>query len=162
MSTEKLNVNVLVAARNEYTDELKETLAPLLLEGFVTIFDVAEKKQEEEGTYKPIMQFQLFLRDIPKWNQSILVDETNRILDKIPYLQKLLTAIFVSHVKILSSIKLGGSHKNIQIKIPPSDILIHKLYIICAQEIFKKNFVDQIQDQLKNQKIDTDKNVKKL
>lgn len=137
MSKEKINVNVLVTARNEYTTQLKENLAPLLLEGFVSIYNDAVELQEKEGTYQFIKQFQLFLKDIPKWNQTILVDETNRILEKIPYLQKLLTAIFVSHVKILSSIKLGGSHKNIQIKIPPSDILIHKLYISCAQEIYK-------------------------
>jgi hypothetical protein len=134
---ERLNVNVLVTARNEYTEQLKDFLSPLLLEGFIAIYEDAVKIQDEEGTYQYIKQFQLFLRDIPKWNQTILVDETNRILEKIPYLQKLLMAIFVSHVKILSSIKLGGSHKNIQITIPPSDILIHKLYITCAQEIYK-------------------------
>ena len=45
----------------------------------------------------------------------------------------LLTAVFVSNVKILAAIKLKGNSKNIKIKIPTTNIFIHKIYTSCAK-----------------------------
>jgi hypothetical protein len=48
----------------------------------------------------------------------------------------IVTAIFVSNVKILASIRLKGNNENIKVKIPTSDIFIHSIYIEAAQKIF--------------------------
>ena len=131
-----LNVSVLGAAKETYIKQLKTDLTPLIHEGFISLWEDAEQKEKEQGGYNYLRQFQLFLKDIPNWNQSILEDETERILDKVEYLMQLITAIFVSHVKILSSVRLGGDNRNIRIKIPKSDIFIHKVYINAAEMFY--------------------------
>src|SRR5574343_10170 len=115
---EKINVGVLVTARNEFMEHLKKKLSPLIMEGFISLYKDAVETQNREGSYKYTKQFQIFLNGIPDWNQTILVTETKRITSQIDFLQKLVTAIFISEVKILTSIRLGGDKRDIEIKIP--------------------------------------------
>jgi hypothetical protein len=53
----------------------------------------------------------------------------------------IVTAIFVSNVKILASIRLKGNDDNIRVKIPTSDIFIHSIYIEAAQQIFSNPYL---------------------
>jgi hypothetical protein len=48
----------------------------------------------------------------------------------------IVTAIFVSNVKILASIRLKGNNDNIKVKIPTCEIFIHSIYIESAQQIY--------------------------
>jgi hypothetical protein len=50
----------------------------------------------------------------------------------------LVTAIFVSHVKILACVRLKGEHKNIKIKIPNMETFVHKIYILVCNKFYNK------------------------
>ena len=128
-----LNIDVVVQAHKEYLKQLQRILTPIIQEGFFSIMNDAYEQNEEDNKLR---QFQIYLKQIPKWNQSILDIETKRIKEKIPYLMDLVTAVFVSQVKILASVRLGGSHKNIKIKIPTSEIFIHSVYIRGAERFY--------------------------
>ena len=130
--SKKLNISVLVAARDEYIDQLKRILIPLIIQGFNSIYADALKLNQR----KPLYKFQELLKEIPKWNQTILQEESKRIKRKCSYIMDIVTAIFVSNVKILASIRLKGNNENIKVKIPTSDIFIHSIYIESAQKIF--------------------------
>jgi len=131
-----LNVSVLGAAKEMYIKQLKIALTPLIHEGFVSLWEDAQKKEEEQGGYNYLKQFQIFLKDIPNWNQSILEEETRRITSKIDFLMELVTAIFVSHVKILASVRLGGKNRNIRLKVPMDLVFIHQVYTNAAEMIY--------------------------
>jgi len=131
------NIGVLVAAREFYMEYLKKYLSPLIVEGFHSIWTDAVNKETQEGKYEYIKTFQRLIKLIPGWNSTILEDETNRILERIPFLMKNVTAIFFSSVKILASIRTNrSSAPNIQIKIPDPDQLIHDIYIKSAYNIY--------------------------
>ena len=76
-----------------------------------------------------LRNFQIFCKAIPTWNDTLLNNESDRIKKACPFLMDLLTAVFVSNVKILAAIKLKGNSKNIKIKIPTTNIFIHKIYL---------------------------------
>ena len=59
---------------------LVENLTPLLVEGYVSIFEDAVKKEPLE--YKQIRQFQNFLKQIPRWNDTILNSENTKNIRK--------------------------------------------------------------------------------
>ena len=128
-----LNISVLVAARDEYIEQLKCILTPLILQGFNSIYKDALAITEGK---RVLYKFQELLKEIPKWNQTILQEESKRIKKKCPYIMDIVTAIFVSNVKILASIRLKGKNENIRVKIPTSDIFIHSIYIETGQQIF--------------------------
>jgi hypothetical protein len=148
--SKNLNISVLVAARDEYIDQLKCILVPLILQGFNSIYQDALKLSENKRT---IYKFQELLKQIPQWNQTILQEESKRIKKKCPYIMDIVTAIFVTNVKILASVRLKGSKDDIRVKIPTSDIFIHGIYIESAHQIFydpflfyHKNNFDKIQE----------------
>jgi hypothetical protein len=133
----RLDVNVLVAAREEYTNLLKQYLCPLIIEGFISIWKDAVDTEEKKGSYYYIQTFQIFLKEIPTWNQTILNYETDRIEKVIPFFMKFVTAIFVSHVKILAAVKIPGTEdRKISLKIPHANVIIHDIYIKAAQNIY--------------------------
>lgn len=129
---DNLNISVLCAAKEEYLNQLKHYLAPIIQEGFESIYEDAQLTEPNAI----LRQFQIFLKQIPRWNQTLLETETKRIRDKCPFLMDLVTAIFVSHVKILASVRLGGDHKNIKLKIPTSEIFVHGIYVNSAEKFF--------------------------
>lgn len=137
MST-KLNISVLVAARDEYIEQLHSILSPLIVQGFTSIYKDAQERSKGKKT---IYAFQEFLKKIPTWNQTILQNESKRIKQKCPYIMDIVTAIFVSNVKILASIRMHGKNDNIKVKIPTSDIFIHSIYIEAAQQFFYDAFL---------------------
>jgi hypothetical protein len=131
--SKNLNISVLVAARDEYIEQLKSIISPLIIQGVNSIYQDALKVSQGKNI---IMTFQQFLKDVLTWNQTILQEEAKRIKRKCPYIMDIVTAIFVSNVKILASIRLKGNNDNIKVKIPTCEIFIHSIYIEAAQQIF--------------------------
>jgi len=132
-----LNISVLGAARETYTEQLRLHLTPLIYQGFVCLYEDAKIRESETHEFgNELKQFQILLRDIPYWNQSVLEKETERILDAIDFLMDLVAIIFVSHAKILYSVRVGGNGKNIRIKLPTSEIFIHSVYCKAAEMIY--------------------------
>ena len=58
-----------------------------------------------------------------------------------PYLMDLITAIFVSHVKILSCVRLKSDNKSIKIKVPSLNTFLHKLIIKCCETIYYNTLI---------------------
>jgi len=150
--SKSLNISVLVAARDEYIEQLKSIISPLVVQGINSIYEDAVKVQVEKKENGIIWTFQQFLKDVVTWNQTILQEESKRIKRKCPYIMDIVTAIFVSNVKILASIRLNGNSDNIKVKIPTCELFVHSVYIESAQQVFydpmlfyHKNDPNQIQ-----------------
>jgi hypothetical protein len=135
--SEALNVNVLVSAKEEYTQQLCYVLSPLIYQGIQAVFEDSKKlpKKIKGISYR---NFQIALINVQNWSQFVIEKETKRIKRECAYLSDLVTAIFVSHVKILACVRLKGEHKNIKLKIPSMDTFIHKIYILVAQKFYNK------------------------
>ena len=138
------NVNVLSEAKNEYSSRLVTILTPLMIEGIRSIFDEATKlclDNDEEEKY--LMTFQNFLSRVPKWNSTIIDEETKRILTKsnCAYLEDLLTCVHITQLKILTSIRVSQKQKKIDIDIPKLADFIHRCYITYARKLYSNVYL---------------------
>ena len=133
--SEALNVNVLVSAKEEYTNQLCYVLSPLIYQGVLRLFEESKKmpKQVRGVSYRNL---QIVLANVQNWSSFIIENETKRIKHSCSYLSDLVTAIFVSHVKILACVRLKGEHKHIKIKIPNMETFIHKIYILVCNKFY--------------------------
>lgn len=138
--SEALNVNVLVSAKEEYTEQLCFILSPLILQGIFTIFEDSKRlpKEIRGVSYR---NFQIGLVNIQNWSSFVMEKESKRIKESCKYLNDLVTAIFVSHVKILACVRLKGDNKNIKIKIPSMDIFIHKIYLLVGNKFYNNVYL---------------------
>lgn len=129
----------LQESRNEWCARLVHILTPLIIQGFRSIFKEANKLcvENEEGD-KYLMTFQNFLSRVPKWNAAIIETETKRIVDnsKCGYLEDLITCVHIIQLKSLTCMRVGNSHKKVNINIPQLNEFIHKVYINVARKLY--------------------------
>merc|ERR1712093_191135 len=139
-----MGTNMLSEAKNEYCIRLLNILSPLIIEGIKSILKEADNlciQNDEESKY--LMTFQNFLSRVPKWNNDIISEETNRIVAKsgCNYLEDLLTCVHITQLKVLTSIRVGSLQKKIDLDIPKLNDFVHKIYIKFARKIYSNVYL---------------------
>ena len=131
--------NGIVQAKEEYTKELinliTDPMCAKLLDIYTNINAKTTKKREV------IINTQYALREIPLWNQACINVEVDKIRQKCEFLDDLVAAIFVTNVKILSSIKMGKEKQKIQVTMPKTDQFIHKIYTQAAHTLYDNAYI---------------------
>lgn len=130
-SNKDLNPN-LAHAQSMYLCQLAETVAPFMLETIKTMY----KDAKAESSSGVVQRFQGKLREIPRWSEATVQQHTAPIEMKVPYLDELVTAAFVSYVKVMSSIKLNPGTPNIRLKLPTNQAFIHQAHINIARDFY--------------------------
>lgn len=132
--SETLNVNVLVAAKEEYTKQLISTIQGGIYDIIKKIY--AESQKNNIRRLISYSNFQKELKAVPNW-AGFKLDENLHVLNsKYPYLMDLVTAIFISHVKILACVRLKSDDKSVKIKVPNLNSFLHKILINCSECIY--------------------------
>jgi hypothetical protein len=133
------SVSSLQESRNEWCARLINILTPLVIEGVKSIFNESWTLcQENEEHEKYLMTFQNFLGRIPKWNTTIVEEETKRITEKsnCGYLNDLISCVHIIQLKSLTCMRVGNKQKKVDIAIPSLSDFIHKVYINTARKIY--------------------------
>jgi len=152
----------LSESKNEWCSRLLNIMSPCIMQGLKSIFDEAWslcKNNKEEDKY--LMTFQNFLSRVPKWNQTIIDTEKDRIAEtsSCTYLEELITCVHVIQLKALSCVRVGQKQKKIDIDVPSTSTFVHKVYIHLARKIymniylFEKN-IPPLQTQKNNREIE--------
>ena len=134
------NLNILVAARDEYDEKMANVMLPHVVSLFVEMYERA--KADSKGN-KTLILFQEYLRDIKNWNQGVLKEHTTAVTDSCAYFRQLLTAVFVGHVKVLTSVRLKDETQNISIKLPKTDEFVYRVFEENAKIIYKNPYFMQ-------------------
>lgn len=127
-------LNILAVAQREYMQQLNDVMVPFLMANFDQMYERAVKDSKGKNILR---QFQEYLRDIKNWNQGMVQDATKEIVDSCGYFDKLLAAVFVGYVKILSSVRLTDAKRKIPIRLPKNTDFVFKVYEECAKTIYK-------------------------
>lgn len=138
------SVTVLVDAKREYTKQLIQAIRPNLLTGILSIYDEAFNVcQENKESDLTMLTFQELLGEVPKWNNVMITDETERIINdsQCDYLEDLLSAVFVCHTKILTTVRVTNKDRKINLKIPCVENFMHQVYIEMAREFWKHPYL---------------------
>lgn len=137
-------ISNLNESRNEWCSRLISIFTPLVNEGIRSIFKEAwDVCVNEDEANKYLMTFQNYLSRIPKWNNDIIANERDRIVDrsKCNYLEDLVTCVHIIQLKILTCIRVGNKQKQIDISIPKLDDFVHKIYIHTARKLYSNVYL---------------------
>jgi hypothetical protein len=132
--SETLNVNVLVAAKEEYSKQLISCIQHGIYDILLSIFEDSQKNNVRLSL--SYSNFQKELKSVPHWADFKLEEKLNYLNKKFPYLMDLITAIFVSHVKILACVRLTTDDKSVKIKVPSLNSFLHKIVVSCCEQIY--------------------------
>lgn len=136
--------NFLVETKQEYTTQLTNVLTPLIYEGIQSIYSEVIKISSSENVLK---HFQIAMQRIPKWNNEIIQNETERIMNNsksFSWLEDLIKATLKANIIVLTY----NPSVNQQIRVDPylyqnikiSDF-IHKIYLECARELWNNPYL---------------------
>ena len=138
------NLAVLVDAKTEYTKQLVNILKPNIYAIFLEIFETCQRECAEQNMKnKVFLEFQRKMRDVPNWNNEIIKNHCETIMknSNCDWIEELITAVFVSHTRILTSINLNKSKGKIDLNIPKSHNFIHKCFIDIARYFWKNSYL---------------------
>ena len=131
-------------SRNEWCSRLVSILSPRIIEGIRSIFTESWKMSvENKEVDKYLMTFQNFLCRVPKWNNTIIDEERQRIIEKsgCNYLEDLITCVHIIQLKVLTCVRVGTRQKKIDISIPKLNDFLHKAYINVASKVYKNAYL---------------------
>jgi len=134
------NLAILVDAKTEYTKQLVNIISPNIFVGIKNIYNQCKLKCDGSDV---LYEFQILLSEIPKWNQEVINKEYDTLVEvsHCDWLEDLLTAVFVSHTRILTSINFNKNKNKINLKIPKVDHFIHLCYIEVARSFWKNPYL---------------------
>ena len=140
---EELNTPIFAQAKVEYTKQLIEILYPHIFDGIKSIYDESKIIYSTKTGTPILLLFRELLEKVPIWNGEIIDSECSRIVNnsKCDWIDDLVTAVFISHTKILTSIGPNQSFQKINVTIPKTSSFIHKCYINVARELWKNPYL---------------------
>ena len=138
-----VNVPVFAQAKLEYTKQLVDLLYSHFNDGITSIYDESKIIYSNRTGTPVLIIFRSLLEKVPLWNSEIIDSETERIMksSKCDWLDDLITAVFISHTRILMSIGPNQSFKKINVTIPKTTSFVHKTYINIAREFWKNPYL---------------------
>jgi hypothetical protein len=149
-----MELNVLVEAKKEYLSQLCSLMCPVMIAAFQDMYGEAQKLSKGR---RVLLQYQKLLKEVPNWNDHIVKQNSDTVCNSCSWFSDLLAAVFVSFVKILSSVRLKTDTKKISIKLPTNDLFVHTCYINAAKDLYKDPYIydEEMSDHERDSKLIT-------
>ena len=140
---EELNTPIFAQAKVEYTAQLVDVLYTHMFDGVKSIYEESKVIYSSRKGMPILLVFRELLEKVPIWNSEIIDSECSRIINNsnCDWIDDLITAVFISHTKILTSIGPNQSFQRINVTIPKTSTFIHKSYINTARELWKNPYL---------------------
>jgi len=154
MATE--TISNLSQTKTEYTKILTDLLLNSYFDYFSEIYNKIKVSYYSKDS--KINEFRKNLENIPKWNSEQVNKESEIVIKKIKcdYLSDIITAVYLSYTKILTTINQNILKTKINLIIPKTENFIHKSYINVAREFWKNPLIYE------NSNYDNVKNIETL
>ena len=139
ISQKDTNLNIIVEAKAQYTKQLLSILTPIV---YNTIYLEYQKAcNDSEKKENILYNFQSNLKEIKKWNSDVIKEHVNEITTTCEYFNDIITAVFISNVRILTSVKMNNKKKKMKITIPSNDTFVHKIYSSSARSVYNNPYL---------------------
>lgn len=133
------NDRVLLASRDEWVAQLLMATMPHFVQGIRSIFDEAAKTCAQNGDPSRVLViFQTFLTRVPAWNEHMIQQETERIIEasRCTYLEELLLCANVATLKLLTAARAGQQPRRVDLQLPKLHTFVHQVYIAFARKAY--------------------------
>lgn len=144
--------NVLLTARKELIEEMKNLMMREVYRGFRSIWldaksvsdSIKAKARRGDKPPSPLLIFQKNLKLIPDWNTQVITDEFNMLLKKKGMTEEefsnLLKSLFVINARIYSVLNMN-KHAKPMLTIPSSRNFVHKIYILSSKTFIENPYL---------------------
>ena len=150
---------VFVEAKQEYTQQIKH-----LLDNF--LFHIAENEFKNAIETSPdadsiLETFQANLKNMILWNQNHIEKQYHVFLEQMhcKWFEQLLGATFLSHIRVLISVRTNSPENTFDLEIPRGSYFFHRCLIEMAHVLFPNPYCFEW---MLNEEIDSACEIKKI
>lgn len=118
---------LLVEAKKQWVAQLADAVTPFVMTSFASVY----------AATGPGKKFTEKLRQIPKWNTSVIRKMTRPIELRHPSFGGLKKAAFATYVKIFLSVRIHSEKPTLQLEVPSNDTFVHQIYVQMAREFLE-------------------------
>lgn len=132
-------MEVLNDAERRFSGKLVSAMLPEFVETFWTVWEDTKKECKDR---KFVENYRQNLRKIKdEWSNVKVKQHVSNIVKECPLFPRLIAAVFVIHVKILSAIRISKVAKKISLKLPSNDVFVHSCFIECARDVYEDPWI---------------------
>jgi hypothetical protein len=128
-----------------FSREVIKHVRPVIRDFFINVYenpDTYLDPENKEGLNNQLIKFQKAIKKIPNWTSTQVKKQIDDIVVRCPGFKKLLVALFVSYIKMISDgIRTSTKSKRLDVKLPTDDIFIHTCFIDCAHDLYEDPYV---------------------
>lgn len=126
--------SMILQAQKEVRAHTHDFLVLPVVAFFDSLYAQTQKKDGKLAT------FQKELREVPNWPLLRVQSVLSNIQLSCDFLPQLISAMFLGHIKVLSSIKISKA-PNVKVKIPKQEKFVHALFIESARRFYENPHV---------------------
>jgi hypothetical protein len=141
-----------------FSKEVTKHVRPVVRDFFINVYenpDTYLDPENKEGTSNQLIKFQRAIKKIPNWTSTQVKKQIDDIVVRCPGFKKLLVALFVSYIKMISDgIRTSTKSKRLDVKLPTDEIFVHTCFIDCAHDLYEDPYVMKNQESDRNHELD--------
>jgi hypothetical protein len=123
----------LLLARDNYVRKYAHMVESYVLGVFDQMYVSVQKLS--------LKTFQAKLREVQEWNSSTIKHHADQLSIGCDCLDEMIAALFVSQVKVLTSIRLTSQKKSVTLKIPANEDYVHRYFIEVARLFYENPYM---------------------
>lgn len=132
-----MSAPLLVEAKREYTEQLVLFLRDAMYDDFYVLW------KDSVDSPDPMMKFQERLEEVVDWDERTMIQRTDKCISKTgcKFLDDLIVAVFVAHMKILMTIKNTTSKDQYKLQVPTTNKFVYECLLQCSREFWKSPYL---------------------
>lgn len=141
-----------------FSNEVSEHITPVIRDYLIEIYEHPETfldPESKESSSNQLIKFQMALKKIPNWTNTQIKKQIDDITTRCPGFKKLLVALFMSYINMLShGIRTSSKSKRLDVKLPSDETFVHTCFVTCAHDVYEDPYVMKNSEKERNEELD--------
>lgn len=140
-----------------FSREVTKHVRPVIRDFLIQVYETPENylEPDQKEATNQLIKFQLALKKIPNWTNTQIKKQIEDITVRCPGFKKLLVALFVSYIKMISDgIRTTAKSRRLDVKLPTDETFIHTCFIDCAHNLYEDPYIMKKSDHERNYELD--------
>jgi hypothetical protein len=126
---------VVVENKDYWVRKLIRRMEPVMIAAFDAMYESCSEEKHR------LIAFQRKLQEVQHWNTYLIREQVAAIQQRCEYFSELLKAVFVTYIKMLTSVRLSKGKPEIRVKIPSNDTFVHRVYRDVAECFYNDPYI---------------------
>jgi hypothetical protein len=141
-----------------FSREVIKHVRPVIRDFFISVYDNPDTyldPENKEGLNNQLIKFQKAIKKIPNWTSTQVKKQIDDITTRCPGFKKLLVALFVSYIKMISDgIRTSTKSRRLDVKLPTDEVFVHTCFVDCAHDLYEDPYVMKIPEADRTRELD--------